>query len=102
MLNANLLIDDSLENALSCIESSRPMTVLLFGEYDWNKRLSKTDEPKDWMSFDERLFYENGREWWKDEEYGLPERIFRVKDWQDVIEWIKTEGHKHRVHSKLN
>ncbi len=83
------LIDDSVENALACANADPPVPVLLFGDYEWNKRESLTDEPKDNLGYEERLKYENGKEWWKEEYVKLPENIRRVKDWPQVVQWVK-------------
>ena len=94
-IGANLLIDDSLENALSCLGNDEwPMRVLLFGEYQWSQRHSRLEDPKDWMSFEERLQHENGREWWKEEVvHELPPEIQRARNWGEVLEWIR-KNHK--------
>ncbi|KAJ7802795.1 hypothetical protein B0H14DRAFT_2891179 [Mycena olivaceomarginata] len=39
-LKAQVLIDDSAENAIQCSTASSPTRVLLFGDYEWNKRIS--------------------------------------------------------------
>lgn len=41
------------------------MPVLLFGDYEWNKRISGPDDVNDERTFDQRLASENGREFWK-------------------------------------
>jgi hypothetical protein len=87
-LNAELLIDDSAENALPCaIDSTR---VLLFGDYEWNKRISTSSDQKDDMSYDIRLKNESGREFWKNEKLEVPEwaPLWRVKDWSEVVRWV--------------
>ncbi|KAJ7456574.1 hypothetical protein FB451DRAFT_1407269 [Mycena latifolia] len=39
-LKAQVLIDDSAENAIQCSTASSPTRVLLYGNYEWNKRIS--------------------------------------------------------------
>lgn len=88
-VGALLLIDDSAENCLACGKAG--IDVLLFGNYRWNKRFSSTDKPEDDLGYNDRLKYENGREWWKDERVDdiLSGNVKRVSDWNDVIEQIK-------------
>ena len=90
-LGALLLIDDSIENALSCASGTDPVHVLLFGDYQWNKRLSSNAGESDKISFEERLKREDGREFWKDDEIEIPDgpSLRRVKDWSEVVQWIK-------------
>ena len=91
--NAKLLIDDSAENALACARDARPrISVLLFGNYSWNQRISLVEKPEDHLGYEERLKFENGREWWKDEHADdlLPsDKVTRVKDWNEVIEHVR-------------
>jgi hypothetical protein len=93
-INAQLLIDDSAENALSCATASPPTRVLLFGDYQWNKRCSNPEDNRDAMSFDRRLEAKGGREFWKEEQLEVPEGapLERVKDWGEVIQWIQKTG----------
>jgi hypothetical protein len=100
-MNAQLLIDDSIEHALHCssrchASGTRPTPVLLFGDYEWNKRRSLETEQTDEMSFEARAKAAGGREFWKDDEArdrGLTEAagipIWRTKDWSAVVEWVK-------------
>ena len=91
-LNAKLLIDDSVENALACArDASPPIPVLLFGEYSWNRRESKLDNPEDHLGYKERLQFEHGEEWWKKEsaDKDFPPNIKRVKDWNEVVAHVK-------------
>ncbi|KAJ7462802.1 hypothetical protein B0H11DRAFT_2054418 [Mycena galericulata] len=39
-IKAQVLIDDSAENAIQCSTALSPTRVLLFGNYEWNKRIS--------------------------------------------------------------
>jgi hypothetical protein len=90
-LNAQLLIDDSAENALQCATAVFPTRTLLFGDYQWNKRLSRHDDARDEMSFDRRLKAEGGREFWKDETVPIPDGapLWRVKDWGEIVRWVQ-------------
>ena len=88
-MKAMFLIDDSVENALACSRAEPPVPVLLFGDYEWNKRESVIREPKDEMSFRQRLEFEEGREWWKYESVELPDCIRRARDWSEVVEWTR-------------
>ncbi|KAF9073877.1 hypothetical protein BDP27DRAFT_1390893 [Rhodocollybia butyracea] len=98
-LKALVLIDDSSENALQVSTSSSaatpPTPVLLFGQYEWNKRLSTRADAVDTMVFDTRLQIEGGKEFWKDEklEDHIPEGapLHRVKDWPEVVRWVRAE-----------
>ncbi|KAJ8517041.1 hypothetical protein ONZ45_g5740 [Pleurotus djamor] len=71
-LGARLLIDDSAENAIQCSTHDPPTRVLLFGDYQWNKRTSGPSDYRDEMSFDIRLKAEGGREFWKEEALEIP------------------------------
>ncbi|KAG6919590.1 hypothetical protein DXG01_004254 [Tephrocybe rancida] len=90
-LGAVLLIDDSSENALQCAASKKPIQVLLFGDYEWNKRVSGPLDARDEMSFDRRLEAGNGKEFWKDECVLIPEGapLTRVRDWNEVVRWVQ-------------
>ncbi|KAF8058263.1 hypothetical protein FPV67DRAFT_1524691 [Lyophyllum atratum] len=90
-LGAKVLIDDSAENALQCATSRQPTQVLLFGDYEWNKRISASGDAKDEMAFDRRLEAEGGREFWKEETLEIPEGapLCRVKDWSEVVRWVR-------------
>ncbi|SJL05809.1 uncharacterized protein ARMOST_09145 [Armillaria ostoyae] len=91
-LNARILIDDSLENALQCATAIPVATrVLLFGDYEWNKRISGAGDGSDDMSFDIRLKSHGGKEFWKEETVEIPEGapLERVKDWSEVVRWVK-------------
>jgi len=67
------------------------MPVLLFGEYEWNKRVCSLDDVHDDMSFDIRLKACGGKEFWKEEMISIPEdaQLWRMKDWSEVIRWIQ-------------
>ncbi|KAG9017622.1 hypothetical protein FRB90_000492 [Tulasnella sp. 427] len=51
-LGASMLIDDSLDNCMDCAKSGIP--VLLFGDYEWNKRRSGIGAGVESMGFEER------------------------------------------------
>jgi hypothetical protein len=66
-IGATLLIDDSLENALACANYipldgvANPPPVLLFGSYEWNKRLSLISHERDDMVYEARFRREGGK-----------------------------------------
>ncbi|KAI0306472.1 hypothetical protein B0F90DRAFT_1623372 [Multifurca ochricompacta] len=87
-IQSALLIDDSMETALAFgRHANRP--VLLFGDYEWNKRVD-TDDP---WTFNEKLALESGREWWKEDIIRLhsEDSIWRVRNWNDVLQWLNGE-----------
>jgi len=90
-IGAKLLIDDSAENVLACASATPPVTTILFGDYQWNKRESKVDAPEDHLSYEDRLKAENGQEWWKEDyvDEKLPRNVTRAKDWREVVSWAK-------------
>ena len=67
------------------------MPVLLFGDYEWNKRVCGPDDAHDDKSFDIQLKAYDGKEFWKEETLSIPEgaQLWRVKDWSEVIRWIQ-------------
>ncbi|KAK2461680.1 hypothetical protein APHAL10511_006143 [Amanita phalloides] len=86
-LNARMLIDDSAENAMQCVTATPAVSVLLFGEYEWNKRLSKPEDTREEMTFELRLAAEGGRRFWESEQLVIPAGapLWRVSDWPQVI-----------------
>ncbi|KAF8898466.1 hypothetical protein BD779DRAFT_1484082 [Infundibulicybe gibba] len=92
-LKARVLIDDSLENAMQCAAAEPPIPVLLFGDYQWNRRISGAGDASDEMTFDRRLKAGNGKEFWKHESFDIPlgSPVHRVKDWGEVIRWVQSE-----------
>lgn len=78
-----------MENALACSKADPPISVLLFGDYQWNKRESRLENPQDHLGYNERLEFEHGREWWKEETVDLPTNVTRVKDWKEVVSLIE-------------
>ncbi|KAF9023401.1 hypothetical protein BDZ89DRAFT_1018191 [Hymenopellis radicata] len=96
-LGARLLIDDSSENAIQCATAHPNATrVLLFGNYEWNQRISSQQDYNDSMSYDIRLLAEHGREFWKAESLQIPDGVplERVRDWAEVVRWIRKPGLK--------
>ena len=115
-LKAQVLIDDSSENAIECSTALPVATrVLLFGDYEWNKRISGPGDGElvlfrhpinltaitgaEEMSFDRRLALAGGREFWKKEKLEIPDGapVDRVKDWSEVIRWITAARHEGRI-----
>ena len=113
-IGARALIDDSLPNALLCAPVA---PVLLFGDYQWNKRPSTDMSAQDKMSYEERKRWEqiearyraekNGVEvkesdwnkWWERENlHDLPPNITRVNSWSQAIEWFKSSEGKKAIH----
>ena len=90
-LKAVLLIDDSAENAISCASAAKPVPTLLFGDYEWNKRMCTPADGKDDTTYDIRLQKEGGREFWKEETVPIPEGapLWRVRDWGEAVRWIR-------------
>ncbi|KAF7310567.1 Protein kinase domain-containing protein [Mycena chlorophos] len=92
-LGAQVLIDDSSENAIQCGTALQPTPVLLFGEYPWNRRISMAGEGVDTMAFNVRLEASNGQKFWEQdaERFELPEGapIHRVQNWAETIKWIQ-------------
>ncbi|RDX56226.1 hypothetical protein OH76DRAFT_1396566 [Lentinus brumalis] len=92
-IGAKLLIDDSVENALKCVTTEPPVPVLLFGDYQWNKRVGRYKDIASEVSFEDKLKREGGREFWKEEDVdkeippGAP--LTRVKNWKEVLEWVE-------------
>lgn len=85
------MIDDSSENALKCIQADPPVPILLFGDYQWNKRSCTYKHIKDEVSFEVRTKQEGGREWWHDDDITVPEGapLTRVNTWAEVVDWVK-------------
>lgn len=92
------MIDDAFENIWGCVAARVP--ALLFGDYDWGKRLSLVEKSQDLLGFEERNEYEinqgAGIEWWTKDNLAVPsEGIWKVKDWQKVSEWMLEGPGKH-------
>jgi len=98
-IHAKVLIDDSAENAFKTATAPHPVTVLLFGNYRWNRRWAKLKSAAEELSHEEKNKVENGREWWRDDEFELPQpglQIHRTQNWDAVVEWVrqaKADGH---------
>ena len=100
-LGACLLIDDSLENALTCAAHEPPLPVLLFGKYPWNSHLTAEDTTEDDKAHQERVL--RGIESEKGEDLAfrlkreeetkgrldLPDSVQRVDNWEEVVETLK-------------
>ncbi|KAG8948307.1 hypothetical protein FRC00_008666 [Tulasnella sp. 408] len=89
-VGAVLLIDDSLENASTCAAAG--IHVLLFGDYPWSQRQSRTSTPQDMMSRAERIRSGDDKFWEREVVTDLPPMVRRVGSWQDVVAWAKEEG----------
>lgn len=91
-MGASLLVDDSLENAFACARDVYPVPVLLFGNWQWNKRRSPLrDEPGtlDYLSYVEREALGMS---WMDEAVSdseFPPGIERVYSWPGVVDTIR-------------
>jgi hypothetical protein len=78
----------------SAKETEKPLEVILFGEYAWNKRLSDGSGRLGRMSFEERSEHSGGGQWWcaddvDDELEQAGERVRRARDWGKVVELLK-------------
>ncbi|KAJ7275465.1 hypothetical protein B0H12DRAFT_1006202, partial [Mycena haematopus] len=98
-IKAQILIDDSAENAIQCSTALPPTRVLLFGDYEWNKRISGPGDGVDEMSFDRRLAAGGGKKFWQEETLVVPDGvpIERVKDWSEVVRWVKSARQEGRI-----
>lgn len=107
-IGARLLIDDSVENAVACVqhvvESSGTVTpphVLLFGSYEWNKRLSRRSEERDDMMYARRMEVEGDNQFLERDVIHCKEelrkansnkiRVKRVQNWNEVIAHVEAE-----------
>lgn len=88
-IEAAVLVDDSLENAIACVSGPATVPVFLFGGWEWNRRHSHMRESMadlDDLSFAERQA--RGMSWHadtiRDEE--LPKGIERTQNWPAVVE----------------
>jgi hypothetical protein len=90
-LNARLLVDDSAENAMQCVTASPAVPVLLFGEYEWNKRLSSAEDTREEMTYEVRLAASGGHTFWESEQLEIPDGapLWRVKDWVEVVRQVQ-------------
>jgi len=90
-VNARLLVDDSAENAMQCVTASPAVPVLLFGEYEWNKRLSSAEDTREEMTYEFRLAASGGQMFWESEQLEIPDGapLWRVKDWTEVVRRVQ-------------
>ncbi|KAI6136881.1 hypothetical protein F5141DRAFT_1077284, partial [Pisolithus sp. B1] len=82
-IGARLLIDDS-----HVVESSGTVTpphVLLFGSYEWNKRLSRRSEERDDMMYARRMEVEGDNQEELRKANSNKIRVKRVQNWNEVI-----------------
>lgn len=89
---ARYLIDDAAENVIDINDVDKSIRILLFGDYEWNKRISRarTDHEDDFKSYGQRKV--EGVQSEMVDEDDLKERgIVRVKDWKQVLEHILEE-----------
>jgi hypothetical protein len=83
------------------VAADPPIPVLLFGMYEWSKRLANIDvqDPKTLMDFMCRLEYEGEAFWLRDEMLvsdSVP--MTRVQDWSAVVAFINQASHtQHRT-----
>ncbi|KAG2754434.1 hypothetical protein P692DRAFT_20827618 [Suillus brevipes Sb2] len=101
-IGAKLLIDDSMENALACAYHipldgvTKPPPVLLFGSYEWNKRLSLASDECNDMVYEVRLQREGGKFLEEDVKRGVDIleqanthlSVRRAGDWGEVVRYI--------------
>lgn len=104
MVGAKLLIDDSLDNALACVRYvpaaglGMPPPVLLFGTYEWNRRLSQPNDAQEDMVFDVRLARDGGQQFLEEDARRAEEVVssvntshpfvHRVRDWDEVVRYV--------------
>jgi len=91
-IGAFVLIDDSLDNAISCATGLQPhLPVILFGSYQWNRRHSPLPRSLEGQAtYAERSVTES--EWWKRDvvdDATLPPAVRRVADWRQVVPIIR-------------
>lgn len=80
----SLIIDDSVENALDCARLDS-VSVILFGDYEWNRRESKEDRYH-LLTHLQRLAISRGYPWWEGDNVGvLPPNVKRVARWPLVV-----------------
>ncbi|KAF8321759.1 hypothetical protein DL93DRAFT_2072646 [Clavulina sp. PMI_390] len=91
-IGAVLLVDDSLENATTCVTDPKPVPVLLFGPWPWNRHRSYArNEPGslDFLSYDERRArgLDSQADAISDSE--LPNGMQRAQNWDEVVQAVK-------------
>ncbi|KAF9243840.1 hypothetical protein BU15DRAFT_86270 [Melanogaster broomeanus] len=107
-IGAHLLIDDSTENAVACANhvssdaEGVPPSVVLFGDYQWNKRLCLSGDERDDLTYATRLKLGNGDIDFLEEDVRRcdealaqanekqPDCVKRLKDWEEVVRYIES------------
>lgn len=101
-IGAKLLIDDSMENALACAYHipldgvTKPPPVILFGSYEWNKRLSLASDECNDMVYEVRLQREGAKFLEEDvkrgdealEQANTHHSVRRAGDWSEVVQYV--------------
>ncbi|KZT36022.1 hypothetical protein SISSUDRAFT_1076617 [Sistotremastrum suecicum HHB10207 ss-3] len=88
-ISALLIIDDCANHTFTCASASPVVPSILFGDYQWNQRLSVTEDDKDFLSHDARTLIEGQPGWWeKDNLDSLPETMKRARSWPDAVQHI--------------
>ncbi|KAF9229612.1 hypothetical protein BS17DRAFT_771683 [Gyrodon lividus] len=104
-IGAKLLIDDSMDNALACAQYAAPdgvakvpPPVLLFGAYEWNKRMSQPGDERDDMVFDVRVKREGGTHFLEEDAKKADQAlasvnakrtcVLRASDWNEVVRYV--------------
>ncbi|KAG6335623.1 hypothetical protein ID866_3459 [Astraeus odoratus] len=106
-IGARLLVDDSVENAMECAkyvaqsDKGTPPQVLLFGSYEWNRRLSQRSEEHDDMAYANRVKGEGGNSFLERDIAHCTEALAevntkeilvkRVRDWGEVVTHVTIE-----------
>lgn len=107
-IGTKILIDDSIENAMACVQhvaepdgGVAPPHVLLFGSYEWNRRLSRHSEERDDMVYAKRIEVEGDNQFLERDVIDCEEelrkansnkiRIKRAQDWNEVIAHVEAE-----------
>lgn len=77
---------------MQCITASPAVPVLLFGEYEWNKRLSSSEDTNDEMSYEVRLAACGGQRFWESEQLEIPAGapLWRVKNWAETVRYVQS------------
>ncbi|KAF9229611.1 hypothetical protein BS17DRAFT_771681 [Gyrodon lividus] len=109
-IGAKLLIDDSMENAVACAYhvssdgEGDPPSVVLFGDYQWNKRLSLQEDERDDMTYTRRVELSNEDISFLEEDVRRGDEalaqankkrvglVKRLKDWEEVVKYVESLG----------
>ncbi|WWC94129.1 hypothetical protein V866_000968 [Kwoniella sp. B9012] len=87
-INASLFIDDHHGNLEPIITADPPIPCLLFGEYGWNRSRSGITSPVEMMDYNERM--SSGLPLpFQEIQFGREQNIHRVKDWEELVQWIR-------------